>query len=115
VNGFADVSQAFTHTMSSQLTSLVTVFNGQNWGNWSHTTKAFLMAQGLWRYINGHIEEPSMPTLPTAPTAPAPLASGATKDEEKAFKEKEKDYKDTEEKYKKDLKQYDVDSDTLSE
>src|ERR1700744_4842838 len=41
--------------MSSQLTSLVTLFDGSNWGIWSRTMKAFLILQGLWGYMNGII------------------------------------------------------------
>src|SRR6202012_1266898 len=41
--------------MSSQLTSLITLFDGSNWGIWSRTMKAFLMLQGLWGYVHGTI------------------------------------------------------------
>ena len=44
--------------MSSQLTNLVPVFDGQNYGQWAKAIKVFLMSQGLWGYTNGTIAQP---------------------------------------------------------
>ena len=44
--------------MSSQLTNLVPVFDGQNYGQWVKAIKAFLMSQGLWGYTDGSIPAP---------------------------------------------------------
>jgi hypothetical protein len=67
--------------MSSQLTSLVTVFDGQNYGNWSKAMHAFLMVQGLWSYTDGTTTEPFLPVDPTPipplPSAPAPSQKDA--------------------------------------
>ena len=49
-------------TMTSQLTSLTTVFTGQDYNNWSKAMRAFLMAQGLWGYASGDLPEPFEPT-----------------------------------------------------
>ena len=45
-------------TMTSQLTSLVPVFDGQNYNLWAQPIKAFLMSQGLWGYVDGSITAP---------------------------------------------------------
>jgi hypothetical protein len=62
--------------MSSQLTSLVAVFDGQNYSNWSKAMHAFLMAQGLWGFADGTNQKPATPVLPIPPvplpTTPAP-------------------------------------------
>ena len=50
-----------TDTMSSQLTTLVPVFDGTNYNNWAKAMKAFLMAQGLWTYANGDDLPPPAP------------------------------------------------------
>ena len=42
-------------TMMSQLTSLVPVFDGQNYNLWAQPIKVFLMSQGLWSYVDGSI------------------------------------------------------------
>src|SRR5277367_6149175 len=39
--------------MSSQLTSLVPVLDGSNYGVWQTSMKAFLMSQGMWGHITG--------------------------------------------------------------
>ena len=49
--------------MTSQLTSLISIFDSQNYNLWAQPIKAFLMSQGLWGYVNGSI---------TAPAAGAP-------------------------------------------
>ena len=66
-------------TMSSQLTSLTTVFTGQDYNNWSKAMRAFLMAQGLWGYASGDLSEPFEPT---EPAEPKPLKSSPS-DKEK--------------------------------
>ena len=58
--------------MSSQLTSLVTLFDGSNWGIWSRAMKAFLMSQGLWGYVNGAI---TMPVITADPNIAAQVAN----------------------------------------
>jgi hypothetical protein len=67
--------------MSSQLTSLVTIFDGQNYGTWSKAMCTFLMAQGLWSYADGTNTEPFLPTDPTPvpplPSSPAPSQKDA--------------------------------------
>ena len=40
--------------MSSQLTNLVPVFDGQNYGQWAKAIKVFLMSQELWCYETTH-------------------------------------------------------------
>ena len=45
--------------MSSQLTNLVPVFDGQNYGQWVKAIKVFLMSQGLWGYTDGTIAQPA--------------------------------------------------------
>ena len=68
-------------TMSSQLTSLTTVFNGQDYNTWSKAMCAFLMAQGLWGYCSGNLTEPFEPI---EPDEPKPLKSSPSdKDKEK--------------------------------
>src|SRR6202012_2610016 len=57
--------------MSSQLTSLITLFDGSNWGIWSRTMKAFLMLKGLWGYVNSTI---AITTITANPNDPAQMA-----------------------------------------
>ena len=45
-------------TMMSQLTSLVPIFDGQNYNLWAQPIKVFLMSQGLWGYVDGSITAP---------------------------------------------------------
>ena len=67
--------------MSSQLTSLTTVFDGQNWQLWSQSMRAFLMSNGLWAFVNGDQQEPVAPSPPAGPPAAvAATASSAEKD-----------------------------------
>ena len=63
--------------MSSQLTTFVQVFDGQNYVTWCKAMHAFLMAQGLWGYTDGSLPEPLIPTLPIAPLPLDPAASQA--------------------------------------
>src|SRR6266702_908459 len=55
--------------MSSQLTSLVPVFDGSNWSTWSKVMTAFFMSQGLWGYITGTIAVPVIAAGPPPVTA----------------------------------------------
>ena len=66
-------------TMSSQLTSLTTVFTGQDWNNWSKAMHAFLMTQGFSGYVSGNLY---LPVKPTEPEEPKPLKLSPS-DEEK--------------------------------
>ena len=59
--------------MSTQLTQLVPVFDGSNYGIWSKAIKAFLMAQGVWGYVDGTIAQPA--GAAGAAPAPADLAA----------------------------------------
>ena len=68
--------------MSSQLTSLTTVFAGQDYNNWSKAMRAFLMAQGLWGYVSGDLPEPFEPT---EPTEPKPLKSSPSDEEKEKY------------------------------
>ena len=45
-------------TMSSQLNSFTTIFDGTNYMQWAKQMQAFLMSQGLWGYAEGSIDEP---------------------------------------------------------
>ncbi len=55
--------------MSSQLTSLVLVFDGSNWSTWSKVMIAFFMSQGLWGYVAGTIPAPVVGLRPPPITA----------------------------------------------
>src|SRR6266704_5894034 len=55
--------------MSSQLTSLVPVFDGSNWSTWSKAMTAFFMSQGLWGYVAGTIPVPVVAAGPPPVTA----------------------------------------------
>ncbi len=55
--------------MSSQLTSLVPVFDGSNWSTWFKAMTAFFMSQGLWGYVAGTI------TVPVITTGPPPVTA----------------------------------------
>src|ERR1700752_2765101 len=55
-------------TMSQQLTSLVPVLDGSNYGLWSQAVKAYLMSLGLWGYVTGNIECPDEVTIDTNAT-----------------------------------------------
>ncbi len=56
--------------MTSQLTSIVPIFDGFNWSTWSKVMPTFFMLQGLWGYMEGTI------TLPVAGVS-APTATAA--------------------------------------
>src|SRR6266702_4173464 len=55
--------------MSSQLTSLVPIFDGSNWSTWSKVMTAFFMSQGLWGYVAGTIPVPVIAAGPPPVTA----------------------------------------------
>src|ERR1700733_3240880 len=44
---------------SNQLTSLVPIFDGSNYGTWTKAMKAFLMSQGYWGIVDGSITQPA--------------------------------------------------------
>jgi hypothetical protein len=86
--------------MSSQLTTFVQVFDGQNYGVWSKAMCAFLMAQGLWGFTNGTNIEPYPPTNPL----PIPtLATTASQAESNTHDVLEAQYKVNKAVYEKDL------------
>ena len=87
-------------TMSSQLTSLTTVFNGQDYNNWSKAMRAFLMAQGLWGYASGNLSEPFKPT---EPEAPKPLKSLPSDEEKEKYERYYAYYKNEKAAYDRDL------------
>ena len=68
--------------MSSQLTTLTTVFNSQDYNTWSKAMRAFLMAQGLWGYCSGDLSEPFEPT---EPKEPKPLKSSPSDKEKEKY------------------------------
>ena len=68
--------------MSSQLTSLMMVFDGQNWQLWLQSMWAFLMSNGLWAFGNGDQQEPVAPSPPAGP--PAVVAASAPQAEKDA-------------------------------
>ena len=68
--------------MSSQLTTLTTVFNSQDYNNWLKAMRAFLMAQGLWGYASGDL---SKPFEPTEPEEPKPLKSSPSDEEKEKY------------------------------
>ena len=45
--------------MSSQLTSLVPILDGSNYGLWSKAMKAYLMSIGLWGHASREIASPA--------------------------------------------------------
>ncbi len=55
--------------MSSQLTSLVPIFDGSNWSTWSKAMTTFFMLQGLWGYVAGTIPVPVVAAGPPPVTA----------------------------------------------
>ncbi len=55
--------------MSSQLTSLVPIFDGSNWSTWSKAMTTFFMSQGLWGYVAGTIPVPVIAPGPPPVTA----------------------------------------------
>src|SRR3984885_5518671 len=57
--------------MSSQLTSLVPIFDGSNWQSWAKQMRAYLMAHGQGSIVQGTTVEPVIPAAPGA------LAAGA--------------------------------------
>jgi hypothetical protein len=87
-------------TMLSQLTTFVQVFDRQNYGIWSKAMHAFLMAQGLWGFIDGTNTEPYPPT---DPLPIPPLPSTATQAESNVHDVLEAQYKVDKAVYKKDL------------
>ena len=57
--------------MSSQLTSLVPIFDGSNWQSWAKQMCAYLMAHGQGSIVQGTTVELVIPAAPGA------LATGA--------------------------------------
>ena len=56
--------------MSSQLTSLIPVLDGSNYGLWAKAMKAYLMSIGLWGHANGDIASPEAAEDGTNPDLP---------------------------------------------
>ncbi len=67
--------------MSSQLTSLVPVFDGSNWSTWSKAMTAFFMLQGLWGYVAGTIPVPVVGAAGPPPVTAADVALWNKNDE----------------------------------
>src|SRR6266571_2461494 len=67
--------------MSSQLTSLVPVFDSSNWSTWSKAMTAFFMSQGLWGYVAGTITVPVINAAATPPVTAADIALWNKNDE----------------------------------
>jgi hypothetical protein len=58
--------------MSSQLATLVPVFDGTNYLVWSRAMKAYLQSQGLFGYTDGSLTIPvSIPAVAASPAVPA--------------------------------------------
>jgi hypothetical protein len=58
--------------MSSQLATLVPIFDGTNFLVWSRAMKAYLQSQGLFGYTDGSITIPvSMPAVAASPAVAA--------------------------------------------
>jgi hypothetical protein len=71
-------------TMSSQLATLVPVFDGTNYLVWSRAMKAYLQSQGLFGYTDGSLTIPvsisavtASPAVPATATTPAIAAVAA--------------------------------------
>ncbi len=67
--------------MSSQLTSLVPIFDGSNWSTWSKAMTAFFMSQGLWGYVAGTITVPVINATAMPPVTAADVALWNKNDE----------------------------------
>jgi hypothetical protein len=64
--------------MSSQLATLVPVFDGTNYLVWSCAMKAYLQSQGLFGYTDGSLTIPvSIPAVATSPAVPATSSTPA--------------------------------------
>ena len=69
--------------MSSQLTTLTTVFDGQYWQLWSQSKHAFLMSTGLWAFENRDLQEPVQHSPAAGP--PAAVVDRAFQAEQDAY------------------------------
>src|SRR6266568_3497062 len=67
--------------MSSQLTSLVPIFDGSNWSTWSKVMTTFFMSQGLWGYVAGTITVPVINAAAAPPVTAADVALWNKNDE----------------------------------
>jgi hypothetical protein len=64
--------------MSSQLATLVPIFDGTNYLVWSRAMKAYLQLQGLFGYTNGSLTIPiSIPAVAASPAVPATATTPA--------------------------------------
>jgi hypothetical protein len=64
--------------MSSQLATLVPVFDGTNYLVWSRAMKAYLQSQGLFGYTDGSLTIPvSIPAVAASPAVPATATTPA--------------------------------------
>jgi hypothetical protein len=65
-------------TMSSQLATLVPVFDSTNYLVWSRAMKAYLQSQGLFGYTDGSLTIPvSIPAVAASPVVPATSSTPA--------------------------------------
>ena len=53
-------SQNQMSSSNNNNTSMIPILDGSNYGAWSKVMCAFLRAQGLWQYVNSHIEHPNI-------------------------------------------------------
>ena len=58
-NTYADKTAFADQKMSSQLTNLVSVFNGTNYQQWATAMQSFLMSQGQWKCIKDSADVPA--------------------------------------------------------
>jgi hypothetical protein len=64
--------------MSSQLATLVPIFDGTNYLVWSRAMKAYLQSQGLFGYTDGSLTIPvSIPAVAASPAVPATATTPA--------------------------------------
>jgi hypothetical protein len=64
--------------MSSQLATLVPVFDGTNYLVWSRAMKAYLQSQGLFGYTDGSLTIPvSISAVTASPAVPATASTPA--------------------------------------
>ena len=61
--------------MSSQLTNLVSIFDGTNYQQWTAAMQSFLMSQGQWKYVKDGADVPTEIKVEGSVTNAADIAS----------------------------------------